>query len=115
MVGHEAVGVHSKAVSRRQVFPQDKIELVVLGFDKTGFAVVTALNHMIGQTRKVHSCTTRHGNSLGMTEDVGMMARLEDCLKFNPSVPYSLVPYSLFAPSLFDRRETSRCVKDIRK
>ena len=63
-VGHEAVGMHGKALARRKFLPQDQVELVILRFNETGFAVIPTLNHMIGKLGAVHPCTARHGKFL---------------------------------------------------
>ena len=60
-VGHEAVGMHGKALARRKFLPQDQVELVILRFNATSFAVIPTLNPMIGKLGAVHPCTVRHG------------------------------------------------------
>lgn len=58
----------------------------------TVITVSTGLHHMIRQTRKVHPCTARHGNSFCMAESNNRITILPDCLKCNPSVPIFLFP-----------------------
>ena len=86
--------MHGKAAARGEFLPQDQVELVILGFNETGFAVIPTLNHMIGELGKVHPCIARHGKTFRMG-DGGRISGQKDCLKFNPSVPngtYLVVP-----------------------
>ena len=60
MVGHEAVGMPTEPVTPGQLLPQDQIELVILGLDETGLAVVAALDDVVGQTCEIHPGATGH-------------------------------------------------------
>ena len=63
MIGHLAVSMDNNAISLGILFPELEIILLVLWLDKTGFAVIAALNDMVGMPGKVHPCTPRHSRS----------------------------------------------------
>ena len=66
MVRHEAIRMNTHTVTLTAFLPQPKIELIVLRFEETGLAIVTALDDMIGITRKIHPFTSGHSNSFAM-------------------------------------------------
>ena len=56
----------SNAISLGILFPELEIILVILWLDKADLAVVSALNDMIGISRKVHPCTSWHSISFAI-------------------------------------------------
>jgi hypothetical protein len=66
MIGHQAVSMDSNAIALGINFPEIEIALVVLWLDKTGFAIIAALNDMVRIPGKVHPCTPRHCSSFAI-------------------------------------------------
>jgi hypothetical protein len=66
MIGHQAVSMDSNAIAPGILFPELKIILVVFWLDETGFAVIAALNDMVGIPWKVHPCMARHSISFAL-------------------------------------------------
>ena len=58
MIGHQAVSMDSNTIAPGILFPELEIIPVVLGLDKTGFAVIAALNDMVGDAREGLSLRT---------------------------------------------------------
>ena len=71
MISHQAVSMDSNTITPGIFFPELKIILVILRLDKTGFAVIAALNNMIGIPGKVHPCTPGHSNSFAILKVLG--------------------------------------------
>jgi len=66
MIGHQAVSMDNNTISPGILFPELEIILVVLWLVKTGFAVIAALNDMVGMPWKVHPCTPWHSSSFAL-------------------------------------------------
>jgi hypothetical protein len=77
MVGHQTVSMDSNTIAPGILFPELEITPVVIWLDKTGFAVIAALNDMVGMPGKVHPCTPRHSNSFAINY---LDIRLDNCI-----------------------------------
>ena len=77
MIGHQTVRMNSNTIAPGILFPELEIIPVVLWFDKTGFAVIAALNDMVRMPGKVHPCTPRHSSSFAIHYSDN---RLDDCI-----------------------------------
>jgi hypothetical protein len=64
MVGQQAVSMDSNAISLGISLAELEMALVFLRLDKTGFAIIAALNDRVGLPGRLHPCTPRHFESL---------------------------------------------------
>lgn len=60
MVSHQHIGMQGHFVTTTGIFETIKIEEIILLGKQTGFAVVSALDHMTGNPRHIHTWLSWH-------------------------------------------------------